>query len=83
MALSTLYNPDLFTVSKAFVKSTKAMKSGFCCSKHFSCSWLNENIMLISSSELSGSTLSAKLCERFMMTQANTFPTTLRRDIPL
>ena len=47
MVFSTLYNPDMLTVSKALVRSTKVAKSGFCCSRYFSFSCRRENIMSI------------------------------------
>ena len=37
--------PSLLTMSKAFVRSIKAMKRGLCCSQHFSCSCLREKII--------------------------------------
>ncbi|XP_071499232.1 EGF-like repeat and discoidin I-like domain-containing protein 3 [Diadema antillarum] len=40
-----LKSPLRLTRSKAFVRSVKAMYSGFCCSRHLSCSWRSEKIM--------------------------------------
>ena len=37
--------PSQLTMSKAFVRSIKAMKRGLCCSQHFSCSCLREKII--------------------------------------
>ena len=39
--------PSLLTRSNAFVRSTKAMYKGICCSLHFSCSCRREKTMYI------------------------------------
>ena len=44
---STQYSPDELTVSKAFVRSTKAMRSGLCCSWHFSCTCFKANMSTV------------------------------------
>ena len=82
--LSNTLQRDLrLTVSKAFVRSTKALSSGFLCSLHFSCSWRSVKTKSVVDRPaldpdcVSGKMRSANLCRR-LRTIAKILPTTER-----
>jgi hypothetical protein len=80
-----LKSPLLLTRSKALVRSM-VMHSGFCCSRHFSCSWRNEIISTVDQPAMkphcdSGYTREARLCRRTRTAWTKTFPTMLRGEI--
>ena len=77
------------TVSNAFVRSTKTMHMSWCCSRHFSCSYLAINIMSVVLRSRrnwhwdSGKTRSTTCSRRRVsMILTSTLPATERRAIP-
>lgn len=80
------HKTSLFTVSKAFLISTKTWNSGICCSMHFS--WICRAEKIISIVPLTDLTLSFRITfgqiysiNLFSNSLANTLPTASRRVI--